>query len=393
MLTSPSFVETDQLKYAYAKSQENWALNNIHFEIPPDEYLLVCGASGSGKSTLGRTFNGLIPHFYEGTLYGQVFVAGVPTIEQSVASLSAQVGMVFQNPEAQLFNRTVELEIAFSLESLGLPGAAIRKQISESAEMMEIEELLPRNPHELSSGEQQLVSIAAILATKPQIIVLDEPYANLDPFNVRRVRAALKKIHRQKMGVVINEHRLPLTAPDAQRMVALQQGQIVLNGPPKEVLLQDVETYGLESPLPVRIGRRLGLTHLPLDISDLKRDVSLHSYPTDLKPVLLPQVPSENPVVLEVERVSFELGDTIILQDMSFTLRQGECLAVVGANGAGKTTLVKHLNGIYRPTQGQVRVEGRVTSQAKVSQLARFVGVAFQNPDNQFFKLSVWDEI
>ena len=388
-----SFILTHKLQYAYAKSKEHRALDNVDLEINPDEFLLVCGASGSGKSTLCRTFNGLIPHFYEGKLQGQVFVAGESTTGQSVAGLSEKVGMVFQNAQAQLFNRTVELELAFSLESLGIPRAEIKNRIAETAEMMGIVEFLPRNPHELSTGEQQLISIVAVLATNPQIIVLDEPYANLDHVNVRKVRAALNMIHKQQKGVVVCEHRLPFTVSDVQRMVGLQRGTIVLNGAPEKVLQRDIEQFGLETPLSACIGRRLRLPNLPLDVPTLKKNAPAISYPVDLKPSLLHSAPSDSSFVLEVENVSFKSDDTKILQDISFALRQGECLAVVGANGAGKTTLLKHLNGLLRPSYGQIRVMGHDTSKFKVSDLARHVGIAFQNPDNQFFKLSVWEEI
>ncbi|UCG05815.1 MAG: ABC transporter ATP-binding protein [Desulfobacterales bacterium] len=391
-MTSP-FIITDKLQYAYPKSKDHPALKHIDLEIKSDEYLLMCGASGSGKSTLCRTFNGLIPHFYEGDFRGLVLVAGESTIEQSVAELSVKVGMVFQNAEAQLFNRTVELELAFGLESLGLPSENIKKRIAETAEMMGIEDLLPRNPHELSTGEQQLVSIVAVLAINPQIVILDEPYSNLDHVNVRRVRAALNMIHMQRKGVVVCEHRLPLTVSEAQRMVALQEGRIVLNGSPGEVLLRDVEEFGLESPLSARIGRQLELPNLPLDVRTLKKDTPSVVYPTEFKPDLFQPVSTDLPPVLEVENVALALGDTAILHEISFTLRQGECLAVVGANGAGKTTLLKHLNGLIRPSRGKVRVMGLDISSSKVSDLARYVGVAFQNPDNQFFKLTVWDEI
>ncbi len=391
-MTSP-FIITDKLQYAYPKSKDHLALKHIDLEIKSDEYLLMCGASGSGKSTLCRTFNGLIPHFYEGNFRGRVLVAGESTIEQSVAELSVKVGMVFQNAEAQLFNRTVELELAFGLESLGLPSEDIKKRIAQTAEMMGIEDLLPRKPHELSTGEQQLVSIVAVLTINPQIVILDEPYSNLDHVNVRRVRAALNMIHKQRKGVVVCEHRLPLTVSDAQRMVALQEGRIVLNGSPGQVLRRDVEEFGLESPLSARIGRQLELPNLPLDVRTLKKDTPSVVYPTEFKPDLFQPVSADSPPVLEVENVAFTLGDTAILHEISFTLRQGECLAVVGANGAGKTTLLKHLNGLIRPSRGKVRVMGLDISSSKVSDLARYVGVAFQNPDNQFFKLTVWDEI
>jgi len=239
-VTSTFLIEIESLRYAYRKNSAGWILDGIDLKIRPDEYLLICGASGSGKSTLCRTFNGLIPHFFGGSLQGDIRIAGIPIPEQSVGRLFATLGMVFQNPEAQLFNGTVEKEIAFGLESIGLARPEIKKRIAEAAATAQIEGLLPKNPHELSGGEQQLVSIAAILALRPQMIILDEPYANLDPVNVRRVRTALKQIHQNGTGIIISEHRLGLTVADAERIIVLHQGGIVLNGSPDEVLQHDI---------------------------------------------------------------------------------------------------------------------------------------------------------
>ena len=387
------FLETDKLQYAYRKQHAQWVLDKIDLRIRPDGFLLVCGASGSGKSTLCRTFNGLIPHFYGGNLIGDVLVAGVSTRKQTVGRLFRQVGMVFQNPETQLFNRTVQREIAFGLESLGLPREEIERRIVESAEAVHISHLLSRNPHELSGGEQQLVSIAAILALSPQLIVLDEPYANLDPANVHGVRTALQSIHQQGLGVVICEHRLPYTVADVQQMAVIQQGKIVLSGSPPQLLNREMEPYGLEMPLATRVGRRLGMEPVPLSVEALMAAGSTSSFPDDLMPVSPESLSANAPDVVAVEKISFVLNGKTILHDVSFTLRKGECLAIVGANGAGKTVLLKHLNGLHRPSRGKVRVMGKDTLQLKVSQLAGLVGVAFQNPNSQFFKLKVWDEI
>ncbi len=389
----PFLVETDRLRYAYRKTGEHWILKGVDLHIGPNEYILICGASGSGKSTLCRTFNGLIPHFYGGSFRGEVRIAGINTISQSVGDLFSRVGMVFQNPEAQLFNRTVEGEIIFGLESTGLSRDEIRHRIDESTELVHINDLRRRNPHELSGGEQQLVSIAAIMALKPQLIILDEPYANLDPANVDLVRAALKKIHRTGTGVIVCEHRLPLTIGDVQRIVVLHDGRVVVDDSPEKGVLQDLEAFGLEQPLSVSIGQHLKLSEIPLNLNALETVLPIQDMPSDLfpEPKELPDI--DSPVVLEVEKVSFKPDNIPVLQDISFRLRQGESLAIVGANGAGKTTLLKHLNGLCRPSQGRIRVMGHTTSHYKVSQLAQFVGVAFQNPNSQFFKLTVWDEI
>jgi energy-coupling factor transporter ATP-binding protein EcfA2 len=223
--------------------------------------------------------------------------------------------MVFQNPEAQLFNQTVEKEIAFGLESLGLARREIKLRIDEAAAVAGIEMLLPRNPHELSGGEQQLVSIAAVLALRPQTIILDEPYANLDPANVVRVRTALKRIHQHGTGIIISEHRLALTVADAQRMVVLHEGRIVLDGSPAEVLKHDIESYGLELPLAVSIGRQLGLEPLPLEIEDLMARVSADQLRPLMPPPLQPPAQTrDGDCVLTLDGITFQISGKPILR-------------------------------------------------------------------------------
>jgi len=368
-------------------------LADIDLVVDADEFLLVCGPSGSGKSTLCRTFNGLIPHFHNGELRGDIRVAGKSAKSQTVGDLFRHVGMVFQDPETQLFNGTVEQEIAFGLESLGLPRREIARRIYESAARVDIPDLLRRNPHELSGGEQQLVSIAAVLAHRPSLIVLDEPYANLDPFHVHQVRETLRTIHQSGIGVVICEHRLSYTLPDVHRIVVLDKGRIVSDAPPHDLVSLDMEHYGLELPLAVRVGKRLGLKPVPLDIHEIVALPSDMSALNDLKPQTPAPLPHGAPSALVVENLSFSIGGKPILRDINFTLAKGECLAIVGANGAGKTVLLKHLNGIFRPSQGRVAVMGKDTRETKTSQLARLIGIAFQNPNNQFFKLTVIEEI
>ncbi|MBW2144978.1 MAG: ABC transporter ATP-binding protein [Deltaproteobacteria bacterium] len=392
-MNSRFFLETESLRYAYRKQDDFWVIKDIDLGVRQDEYLLICGASGSGKSTLCRTFNGLIPHFYGGKIDGDIRVSGKTTLNQSVGDLFMHVGMVFQNPETQLFNHTVAREITFGLESLGLSRSEIQTRVNGVADSIKIKDLLQRNPHELSGGEQQLVAIAAILSLHPQILVLDEPYANLDPINVRRVRDALRSILKQGIGVIVCEHRLALTVADAHRMLVLNHGGIELDGPPDALLNRSLESFGLEPPLSVRVGERMGLTPVALDIETLKSRISHQSIPPDLKPDF-PELHSAGAKrILEVEDITFSMDNCSILENISFALHEGESIAIVGANGAGKTVLLKHLNGLYRPKTGNVRIMGKDTRAFKVSRLARHIGIAFQNPNSQFFKLNVWDEI
>jgi energy-coupling factor transport system ATP-binding protein len=385
---------TENLRYRYRRNAGEWVLDDINLTIEPGSYVLLCGASGSGKSTLARTFNGLIPHFYEGEMAGRVWVAGRDTREHPVSELCSLVAMVFQNADAQLFTSSVERELAFGLESLGLKPAEIQQRIEESAAAAGILPLLARNPRSLSGGEQQLVIIAAALALRPKLLVLDEPYASLDPCNVRRVRQVLRKAHREGTTIVLSEHRLQHALAEADRMVVLHQGRVALDGPPRRVLAQDVTPYGLNVPPVVRQGRAYGMPVLPLSVKEFADN--LNSQRDALPPRTsnsAPAVDSSAPPAVSFAHVSALAGGATLLHDISLDVRQGECLAIVGANGAGKTTLIKHMNGLLRPDSGSVCVLGQDTRRAKVSQIARQVGLAFQNPNDQFFKFRVWDEI
>jgi energy-coupling factor transport system ATP-binding protein len=324
---------------------------------------------------------------------GRVAISGLDTRDHPVSELFAHVGLVFQNPEAQLFNSTVERELAFGLESLGLRREDIRRRVDESAEITGIHHLLDRNPHQLSGGEQQLVAITAALALRPQIIVLDEPYASLDAANVRRVRTALRQIHRRGTAIVVAEHRLQNVVADAERMLVLDEGRLVLDGPPRQVLAEDVFSFGLNLPPVVRVARALRLPEIALDLEELVAAVNGAPVPAEALPAPSAYATIGTNTVLRAESITFSFERKPILQDLSLTVDAGECLAVVGANGSGKTTLIKHFNGLHRPDRGRVLVLGQDTRRTKTSQLARHVGLAFQNASHQFFKFQVEEEI
>jgi energy-coupling factor transport system ATP-binding protein len=408
-------IELRDVSYRYTSSSAGWVLEDVNLQIEPGQYVLLCGASGSGKSTLCRLLNGLIPHFYGGELEGRVAIDGLDTRQHSVGELYGRVGMIFQNPTVQLFNSTVERELAYGLESLGLPRDEIARRVRESAEMAGITPLLDRNPQQLSGGEQQLTAIAAVLALHPRLIVLDEPYASLDPLNVRRVRDVLQRIRAARFVsgtntpvIVIAEHRLEHVAPDADHVVVLQGGRVALRGTPQQVLAQDVAPYGLNVPPVVRAGHALGLPEVPLTVEQLveatdgrRVEVSPVALETALRAALRAQSPcatvaTQSPrddLVLQAEGVTFTFGGAPALAGVDLALHAGESLALVGANGSGKTTLIKHFNGLHRPRQGRVTVLGQDTRRARVSTLARHVGMVFQNANDQFFKYAVRDEI
>jgi energy-coupling factor transport system ATP-binding protein len=392
-LPAAAFISTHKLAYRYRKSGGPRVLDGVDLAFDRRTFTLIGGASGSGKSTLCRTFNGLIPHFYGGRLRGEVTVAGRPVADQSVADLFDRVGTVFQNPEAQLFCSTVAHELTYGLESLGLPRPDIRRRVATTVERLGIDALLDRAPHTLSGGEKHLVTLAAILALAPAVLVLDEPYANLDARHVALIRAILQSVHADGTGIVICEHRLPPTLPDVERMVVLQNGRVAAAGQREEVLRHDLEAWGLETPLPVVIGKRLNLTPLPLEVEALPPGLEWPQEKPPARPAG-PRAPAGGRApILEVEGLTVQTGKRAILENIGFSAGAGECLAVVGANGAGKTTLLRLIMGLERPSAGMIHIHGRNIRGQSAARLAAHVGLAFQNPDNQFFRLTVREEI
>lgn len=386
-----ALITLDDVSYRYPKGTRTETLDHIDLDVPAGRYLLISGASGSGKSTLVRTFNGLIPHFYGGRLTGRVTVGGCSILERSVAQWFHQVGMVAQIPRSQLFNRTVTRELAFGLESLGMRRHHMDERIASVAADMGITPLLERNPQHLSGGEQQLVAIAAVLVSQPEVVVLDEPLANLDPAHVRRLRSALARLLDQGVGIVVCEHRMAPTLPDAHHLVVLKNGRILIQGPRKAALADSHWVQSsVELPLAVRMAADLNrpasqINQLPRE--DIRAWLQADSVYPPAPPV------TGGPVVLKAENISWSRKGRQILKDIDLTLCAGQCTALVGANGAGKTTLLKVINGLIRPAAGRILINGRETTDKPAWEVGREVGTAFQNPDSQFFKLTVGQEL
>ncbi len=388
-----SQIEVRRFSYRYPQLGSQWALRNIEVQINAGEYVLLCGASGSGKSTLVRALTGLIPHGYDGVIEGSITIDGIDTRSRPLAEWFMTVGMVFQSPQWQLFNSTVTRELAFGLESLGCQRQVMQQRISAVAAQLGIEHLLERNPQQLSAGEQLVVALGTVLVVGARIIVLDEPFANLDGVHVTQVQAILRTLHRQGVTIIVAEHRLGLVAADATRMIVLHEGQIVLDGPPASVLAHDIRHFHLEPPLPAQIGRVLGLDPLPLTVEALLDRVDRQRLVKVYQSSVITSQPINGSPLLCTHQLAYAIGQRQLLDSVDLQVCAGESVAIVGANGAGKTTLIKHFNGLYRPQHGRVSVLGRDTRTTPVSVLARSVGMVFQNPDDQLFRTNVRDEI
>jgi len=278
-------IEVKNLTYTYPGST-NPALQNVNLTINKGEFVVLTGPSGCGKTTLCRCFNGLIPHFYYGDLKGEVYVVGLSVQENPTFKLAQYVGFVFQNPENQLFALSVEKDVAFGLENLGLPREEIKNRVEWALDMTGIKDLREAAPYELSGGQQQRAAIASILAMKPEIIVLDEPTSFLDPLAARTIFDVVSKLRRELgITIILVEHRLDLVSSYSNRVIIMDKGRIKLDGEPKKILnLNEVQLYGIGIPKVTRLYQALlaegvKLTEVPVtadETAELLRSTLRH---------------------------------------------------------------------------------------------------------------------
>lgn len=251
-------VEFKGLSYTYPGS-ERLVLKNINLAIDRGEFVTITGPSGCGKTTLCRCLNGLIPHFYGGQVEGEVTVAGLSVRDHSISELAQHVGLVFQNPENQLFALSVEKDVAFGLENLNIPRDEMRRRVDWAMDMVDILDLRERAPYELSGGQQQRVAIASVLAMRPEVMVLDEPTSFLDPLGAERLFRVVRHLNRDlALTVVLIEHRLDLLSSYTDRIVVIDGGEVRLDGPPREVLSsEESRLVGIGVPKVMRLYQEL----------------------------------------------------------------------------------------------------------------------------------------
>jgi len=229
-------IETKNLAYTYPGGTKP-SISDVSIKVEKGDFVLITGPSGCGKTTLCRCFNGLIPHFYQGELTGEILVAGKDVTKHQTHEMAKHVGLVFQNPENQLFALSIEKDVAFGLENLGFSREEMRKRVDWALNLTGIYELRDRSPHEVSGGQQQRVAIAAVLAMQPEIIVLDEPTSFLDPLSAEKIFEVIHDLN-QRLGitVVLVEHRLDLTARYANHIIIMDEGKVCSDGETREIL-------------------------------------------------------------------------------------------------------------------------------------------------------------
>ena len=231
-----AIIETKNVTYSYPGATKP-SIVDVSIKVEKGEFVLITGPSGCGKTTLCRCFNGLVPHFYQGELKGEISVAGMDTLKNHTYEMAKHVGLVFQNPENQLFALSVEKDVAFGLENIGVPRVEMRRRVDWALNQTSIYDLRERSPHEISGGQQQRVAIAAVLAMQPEIIVLDEPTSFLDPLSAEKIFEVIYSLNKQQgITVVLVEHRLDLTAKYTNHLIVMDEGKVRYEGNPREIL-------------------------------------------------------------------------------------------------------------------------------------------------------------
>ncbi|MGV9849211.1 ABC transporter ATP-binding protein [Streptomyces sp. NPDC003442] len=356
------------------------ALAGVDLTVPEGELCLLVGPSGVGKSTLLGAVSGLVPHFTGGTLRGRVTVAGRDTRTHKPRELADVVGTVGQDPLAHFVTDTVEDELAYGMESLGIAPDTMRRRVEETLDLLGLAELRDRPIATLSGGQRQRVAIGSVLTTHPRVLVLDEPTSALDPAAAEEVLAVLQRlVHDLGTTVLMAEHRLERVVQYADQMILLPSpGAAPLTGAPAELL----PVSPVQPPV-VALGGLAGWRPpVPLSVRDARRKAGpLRERLAPLAPRTAADPPPGEPVG-EVARLSVRHGRVEALRGVDLTVRPGETVALMGRNGAGKSTLLASLVGLYEPASGSVRVgpDRVVPHRTRPAQLLRQVGLVPQEP-------------
>ena len=388
------YISFNQFTFQY-DAQAEATLKDISFDIAKGEKVLILGPSGSGKSTLAQCLNGIIPNIHKGQAQGQVRIDGQDIFKQSIYDKSQLVSTVLQDPDGQFIGLTVAEDLAFALENDCADQSEMKDKVALWAERLDLTSLLNHRPQDLSGGQKQRVSLAGVLIDESPILLFDEPLANLDPKSGQETIDLIDKIHKEVGATtIIIEHRLEdvLYRP-VDRILLVNEGELLFNGSPDKLLSSKLLLEnGIREPLYVTVLRQLGFdTRSAQNLSQLDAlDLSDLALPDR---VLKDKRDSSSDSILKVEGLSVSYGDNpAIIEDLSFSLKKGERLAIVGKNGAGKSTLAKALCG-FVPSQGKLTYKGQDISQDSIAERSERIGFVLQNPNQMISQTMIFDEV
>lgn len=395
-------IEIKDLSFTY-KNSDVEVLKDVNLSIEEGKFTVIMGRTGAGKTTLAMLPNGIIPQLVEGTVKGTIIAAGKDSSKYRVQTMAREIGLVLQDPETQIFGRTVDEDTAFGPRNYLVPRDEIKERIKSALNKVRLDGYEKRQTSQLSGGEKQRLAIAGILAMDPSIIILDEPTSELDPIGREEIYSTMVSLQKdQKKTVVAVEHSSQEISEKADSIVVLSDAHVVWQGSPKDFFreLDLVERYGIK-PLPVsKVGWELykkgfiAKEEIPLTVDDAYSLVLrlLDGRKLGFSPAEVPR--QERTKLIEVNDVHYQYDKSKeALKGVSFDIYEGDYVALIGQNGAGKTTLAKHFNSLFKPTSGRILVCGKDTRNEEPNTLAEQIGYVFQNPDNQIFSTSVYKEM
>lgn len=391
-----TIAEVDDLSFSYPDQVAD-AISDVNLKLAAGTFTAVLGSAGSGKSTLCLGLTGLIPRHIPGNRRGCVRIHGREVSDLTVADLARDIGIVFQDFEAQLFATSVRLELAFGPENLAMPRPEMLRLVEFYLKLLRLEELDRRAPDSLSGGQKQRLAVAAALTLEPEILVMDEPTTDLDPLSKTEVFQAVRQVSGGRRTLVVVEHDTDaIASAGADQVLLMRDGKAVATGPATE-LLADVkllEHCGVRPPQLADLFHKMGVSGVPLTMEAAEEVLrSRLGNPSPTGSPATERFPGTPLISASRLEYRYQHATAPAFANLDLTLYQGEFLALVGRNGSGKTTLAKVLSGLLRPTAGQLMAYDRPMSGVPRSELVKRVGYVFQNPDHQLFSATVAEEV
>ncbi len=400
MKLKDAMIEFSNFSFQY-KAQSKPTLHTIDLSIYEGEKVLIVGPSGSGKSTISHCLNGLIPYFYDGEMTGSLKIKGEETREQSIFDLSFHVGTVLQDPDAQFIGLTVAEDIGFKLENTGVHQQEMIETVKKVSQLVGIEKHLNAAPHQLSGGQKQRVTLGGVMVDQANILLFDEPLANLDPATGKIAMDLIDDIHQKTNStIIIIEHRLEeVLQIDIDRIIVMNEGRIIADVSTNELLSSNIlQSVGIREPLYITALKYAGC-NIDQSSNPKKVDtINLDSYIDRLTNWFNrenDQVGTEDEdTVLEIKNLDFSYDKSKkIINHVSFKVQKGEMVSIVGKNGAGKSTISKLICGFYQPTNGQILLKGKDIRSLSIKERAEFIGIVLQNPNQMISQTSIFDEV
>ena len=399
-MSDPPVIAFENFTFQYY-SQAEPTLHNINLKVYPGEKILIVGPSGSGKSTLGHCLNGLIPFYYKGTMQGSLAIKGQQTRDLDIFTLSKIIGTVLQDSDGQFVGLTVGEDIAFAMENDCVPIGAMHSRVEQVARMVDMDAHLLASPYELSGGQKQRTALAGVMIDEVDVLLFDEPLANLDPATGKTAIEIIDDIHKQSgKTVIIIEHRLEdvLHRP-VDRIILINDGRILADMDPHVLVSSDLLAQnGIREPLYVTAMKYAGIPVTPQlkpgHIWSLDADAVAEPIRKWYHSVRPAQELAVAAPILDLQGVRFSYdGLRPVLDALDIHINEGEMLSIIGRNGAGKSTLAKLLCGFVREDSGAVLYQGASLRTRSIKERAELIGYVMQNPNQMISKNMIYDEV